>query len=76
MLGLLTPSARLKWAYRALVFPQNQDNDRIHRGLDRDEDEAVAIANDVEYGLHAYVYGPDRERAREEILSSVVERPL
>jgi aldehyde dehydrogenase (NAD+) len=29
-----------------------------------DEDEAVAIANDVEYGLHAYVYGTDRERAR------------
>ncbi|MBI1285580.1 MAG: aldehyde dehydrogenase family protein [Thiobacillus sp.] len=30
----------------------------------RDEDDAVAIANDVEYGLHAYVYGADRERAR------------
>jgi aldehyde dehydrogenase (NAD+) len=30
----------------------------------RNEDEAVAIANDVEYGLHAYVYGADRERAR------------
>jgi aldehyde dehydrogenase (NAD+) len=30
----------------------------------RDEEEAVAIANDVEYGLHAYVYGTDRERAR------------
>ena len=29
-----------------------------------DEDEAVAIANDVEFGLHAYVYGTDRERAR------------
>jgi len=27
------------------------------------EDEAVAIANDVEYGLHAYIYGKDRERA-------------
>jgi acyl-CoA reductase-like NAD-dependent aldehyde dehydrogenase len=23
----------------------------------RDEDEAVAIANDVDYGLHGYVYG-------------------
>jgi aldehyde dehydrogenase (NAD+) len=30
----------------------------------RDDDEAVAIANDVEYGLHAYVYGQDHERAR------------
>jgi aldehyde dehydrogenase (NAD+) len=30
----------------------------------RDDDEAVAIANDVEYGLHAYVYGEDQERAR------------
>ena len=30
----------------------------------RDEDEAVAIANDVEYGLHAYVYGANRARAR------------
>jgi aldehyde dehydrogenase (NAD+) len=30
----------------------------------RNEDEAVAIANDVEYGLHAYVYGADRARAR------------
>ena len=30
----------------------------------KDEDEAVAIANDVEYGLHAYVYSADRERAR------------
>jgi aldehyde dehydrogenase (NAD+) len=30
----------------------------------RDENEAVEIANDVEYGLHAYVYGADRERAR------------
>jgi aldehyde dehydrogenase (NAD+) len=30
----------------------------------RDEEEAVAIANAVEYGLHAYVYGTDRERAR------------
>jgi aldehyde dehydrogenase (NAD+) len=30
----------------------------------RDEDDAVAIANDVEYGLHAYVYGSDRGRAR------------
>ncbi|MFF4653056.1 aldehyde dehydrogenase family protein [Streptomyces sp. NPDC001380] len=29
-----------------------------------DDDDAVAIANDVEYGLHAYVYGEDRERAR------------
>jgi aldehyde dehydrogenase (NAD+) len=29
----------------------------------RDEDEAVEIAN-VEYGLHAYVYGADRGRAR------------
>ena len=29
----------------------------------RDEDDAVAIANDVEYGLHAYVYGSNRERA-------------
>lgn len=29
----------------------------------RDDDEAVAIANDVEYGLHAYVYGTDRNRA-------------
>ena len=30
----------------------------------RDEDDAVAIANDVEYGLHAYVYGSDRRLAR------------
>lgn len=30
----------------------------------RDEDEAVQIANDVEYGLHAYVYGAERARAR------------
>jgi aldehyde dehydrogenase (NAD+) len=30
----------------------------------RDDDEAVAIANDVEYGLHAYVYGKDQGRAR------------
>ena len=30
----------------------------------RDDEEAVAIANDVDYGLHAYVYGEDRERAR------------
>jgi aldehyde dehydrogenase (NAD+) len=30
----------------------------------RDDDEAVALANDVQYGLHAYVYGEDRERAR------------
>ncbi|SCF44740.1 aldehyde dehydrogenase family protein [Micromonospora mirobrigensis] len=29
----------------------------------RDEEEAVAIANDVEYGLHGYVYGNDVERA-------------
>jgi len=27
------------------------------------DDEAVASANDVEYGLHAYIYGKDRERA-------------
>ncbi|MER5917408.1 aldehyde dehydrogenase family protein [Streptomyces sp. NPDC001982] len=30
----------------------------------RDDEEAVAIANDVEYGLHAYVYGEDQQRAR------------
>jgi aldehyde dehydrogenase (NAD+) len=30
----------------------------------RDAEEAVELANDVEYGLHAYVYGKDRERAR------------
>ncbi|MFL6193094.1 MAG: aldehyde dehydrogenase family protein [Thermoanaerobaculia bacterium] len=30
----------------------------------RDEDDAVAIANDVVYGLHAYVYGKDLSRAR------------
>lgn len=30
----------------------------------RDEDDAVEIANDVDYGLHAYVYGADRARAR------------
>ena len=30
----------------------------------RDEDDAVAIANGVDYGLHAYVYSADRERAR------------
>jgi aldehyde dehydrogenase (NAD+) len=30
----------------------------------RDEAEAVAIANDIEYGLHAYVYGADRAGAR------------
>lgn len=30
----------------------------------RDEDDAVAIANDVEYGLHAYVYGSNRRLAR------------
>jgi aldehyde dehydrogenase (NAD+) len=30
----------------------------------RDDKEAVAIANDVEYGLHAYVYGENKERAR------------
>jgi aldehyde dehydrogenase (NAD+) len=30
----------------------------------RDADEAVELANDVQYGLHAYVYGKDRERAR------------
>jgi acyl-CoA reductase-like NAD-dependent aldehyde dehydrogenase len=30
----------------------------------RDDDRAVAIANDVEYGLHAYVYGEDRKRPR------------
>jgi aldehyde dehydrogenase (NAD+) len=30
----------------------------------RDEEEAIAIANDVEYGLHAYVYGTDKGRAR------------
>ncbi|MFE5083821.1 aldehyde dehydrogenase family protein [Streptomyces mirabilis] len=30
----------------------------------RDDEEAVAIANDVEYGLHAYVYGENKERAR------------
>ena len=29
-----------------------------------DDDEAVAIANDVPFGLHAYIYGADRERAR------------
>lgn len=28
------------------------------------DDEAVAIANDTEYGLHAYIHGEDRERAR------------
>ncbi|MGW2939021.1 aldehyde dehydrogenase family protein [Streptomyces sp. NPDC001156] len=30
----------------------------------RDDDEAVAIANDVSYGLHGYVYGEDPQRAR------------
>ncbi|MDB5910181.1 MAG: aldehyde dehydrogenase family protein [Massilia sp.] len=30
----------------------------------RDDDHAVEIANDVEYGLHAYVFGGDQERAR------------
>jgi aldehyde dehydrogenase (NAD+) len=30
----------------------------------RDEEEAISIANDVQYGLHAYVYGRDLERAR------------
>jgi aldehyde dehydrogenase (NAD+) len=30
----------------------------------RDDEEAVAIANDVEYGLHAYVYGENLDRAR------------
>ncbi|MCE9576571.1 MAG: aldehyde dehydrogenase family protein [Deltaproteobacteria bacterium] len=30
----------------------------------RDEDDAVAIANDVVCGLHAYIYGKDLSRAR------------
>ncbi|MFD7056860.1 aldehyde dehydrogenase family protein [Streptomyces mirabilis] len=30
----------------------------------RDDEEAIAMANDVEYGLHAYVYGENKERAR------------
>jgi len=30
----------------------------------RDAEEAVELANDVEYGLHAYVYSKDRQRAR------------
>lgn len=30
----------------------------------RDDDHAVEIANDVPFGLHAYVYGGDRARAR------------
>jgi aldehyde dehydrogenase (NAD+) len=30
----------------------------------RDDDDAVAIANDVAFGLHAYVYGANRDRAR------------
>lgn len=30
----------------------------------RDEEEAVELANDVAYGLHAYVYGADSARAR------------
>jgi aldehyde dehydrogenase (NAD+) len=30
----------------------------------RDVDEAVSIANDTEFGLHAYVYGGDRHQAR------------
>jgi aldehyde dehydrogenase (NAD+) len=29
----------------------------------RNEDEAVEIANDSDYGLHAYIYGSDRARA-------------
>src|SRR6266478_5535858 len=29
-----------------------------------DEEDAVRIANDTEFGLHAYVSGTDRERAR------------
>ena len=28
------------------------------------EDEAVAIANDTDYGLHGYVFGADAPRAR------------
>jgi aldehyde dehydrogenase (NAD+) len=30
----------------------------------KDEDEAVRIANDTQYGLHAGVYGADKERAK------------
>jgi aldehyde dehydrogenase (NAD+) len=30
----------------------------------RDDDHAVEIANDTDYGLHAYVFSSDRERAR------------
>lgn len=30
----------------------------------KDIDEAVAIANDTRYGLHAYVFSPDLDRAR------------
>ncbi|WP_229911586.1 aldehyde dehydrogenase family protein [Streptomyces aurantiogriseus] len=30
----------------------------------RDDEEAVAIANDTPFGLHGYVYGEDLDRAR------------
>jgi aldehyde dehydrogenase (NAD+) len=31
----------------------------------RDTEDAIAIANDTRYGLQAYVFSPDVERARE-----------
>lgn len=30
----------------------------------RDDDHAIEIANDTTYGLHAYVFGSDAQRAR------------
>ncbi len=30
----------------------------------RDEDDAVQIANDTDYGLHAYIFSADPDRAR------------
>lgn len=37
----------------------------------RDDDEAIAIANDTPYGLHAYVFGTDLARANR-VASSIV----
>jgi len=68
------PEGTTGWFVRPTVFSRVRNDMRIAREeifgpvlsiiAYRDEEEAVAIANDTSYGLQAYVVSPDAQRAR------------